>query len=259
MSGSDKILALLAERHSKDVFVPECKDGPTHYGQHRRMDAWVMPRSWSKPWVTAYEIKWSRSDFLRDDKWPRYLECCHQLYFAAPRKLIDPSELPAEVGLVEMASTGTRLLIKKKAPLRTEQVIPEDVWRYVLMCRATIGPESEDQSSADRWRAWLKRKRENHELGWEVRGRIREEHDELRSEAMQLRAQMKGYDRFREALRDAGIDPDTVFESWTIKQRIEEIVGTGLLDHVDREAGRCMGELELLRKKIAHVHGKTDD
>lgn len=46
---ASEILKLLAIKHSGDVFVPECKDGPTHYVSHSRLDAWVMARSWSKP------------------------------------------------------------------------------------------------------------------------------------------------------------------------------------------------------------------
>ena len=84
--GTAKVLArqivdLLDVRHGRDVFVPECKGGPTWGGGHRRLDAWAMRRSYTKPCVWGYEIKISRSDFFADEKWPGYLPFCNQFYF----------------------------------------------------------------------------------------------------------------------------------------------------------------------------------
>ncbi|WP_208112793.1 MmcB family DNA repair protein [Aureibacillus halotolerans] len=47
--------------------------------------------------ITVYEIKVSRSDFLRDDKWPAYKNQCHRFFFVCPKDLIKPEELPDEV------------------------------------------------------------------------------------------------------------------------------------------------------------------
>lgn len=72
---SAAVVELLRAKHSGDVFVEECKNGPTHSagrGGMVRMDAWAMPRSWAHPAVSGYEVKISRSDFLGDDKWPRW-------------------------------------------------------------------------------------------------------------------------------------------------------------------------------------------
>ena len=44
-----KIRQLLADKHSKDVFVPECKGGSTWFSDHDRLDAWAMARSWKNP------------------------------------------------------------------------------------------------------------------------------------------------------------------------------------------------------------------
>jgi hypothetical protein len=90
---SGDIIKLLKTKHSEDIFVPECKDGPSG-SSFAMIDAWAMPRSWSHPAVTAYEIKISRSDFVRDNKWQKYLACCNLFYFVAPTGIIDPNELP---------------------------------------------------------------------------------------------------------------------------------------------------------------------
>jgi hypothetical protein len=59
------LLKALAQRHKDDVFVPECKNGPTQTGSHRRLDAWVMLKTWSPVTMIGYEIKVSRSDCRR--------------------------------------------------------------------------------------------------------------------------------------------------------------------------------------------------
>jgi len=62
---SDDLLRLIADRHAEDVFVPQCKDGPTQgYGPKLRvLDAWAMRKSWSQWSTVGYEIKVSRDDF----------------------------------------------------------------------------------------------------------------------------------------------------------------------------------------------------
>ncbi|MEO8467548.1 MAG: MmcB family DNA repair protein, partial [Gammaproteobacteria bacterium] len=134
------LLALLRARHADDVFVDECKSGPTQLTEHERIDAWVMAKSWAHPMVTGYEIKVSRGDFLRDQKWQRYLPMCNALYFVCPAKLIAPNELPDDVGLMWASMTGSRLYTKKRAKPR-DVTIPEDVWRYILMSRVRITRE----------------------------------------------------------------------------------------------------------------------
>jgi len=165
------IIRLLREKHSSDVFVDECKDGPTWAGTHSRMDAWVMPRSWTKPETTGYEIKVSRSDFLRDDKWPGYLPLCHRFYFVAPPDVIQLAEVPVEAGLMVTTKNGTRLLTKKKAPTRNVE-IPESLWRYVLMCRVRVTSER-SLDPVEVWRRWLAEKDEQKHLGWNVSRNIR--------------------------------------------------------------------------------------
>jgi len=73
-----QLVDLLAAKHSEDVFVPECKLGPSYGDGNGRIDAWAMAKSWAHPLVNAYETKVSRSDFLNDNKWQMYLPFCNQ-------------------------------------------------------------------------------------------------------------------------------------------------------------------------------------
>lgn len=156
----------LAAKHAGDVYVAECKNGPSAGSSHSRLDGWAMAKSWSKPHVYGYEIKVSRSDFQRDEKWQNYLALCNSLYFVCPPKLIQPEELPGDVGL--LWCHGTRLLSKKKAAYRAVQ-IPESLWRYVVMCRSKIVDSTfnstEGESVREYWERWLKQKEEDRDIG----------------------------------------------------------------------------------------------
>lgn len=137
MVTNDQLIELLRIKHSKDVFVTECKNGPTYFSRMRRMDVWTMRRSWSDPRITAYEIKTSRADFLRDKKWRDYLEYCTQFYFVCPWGMIDPCEIESPAGLIYASKKVSRLYIKKRAPVRHIRD-PIGVWMYILMARAII-------------------------------------------------------------------------------------------------------------------------
>lgn len=218
------ILEALAVRHSKDVFIPECKDGPTHYSSHMRIDAWAMNRSWAHPVATAYEIKVSRADFLKDNKWPGYLPLCNQFYFVTPPDLISLAEVPAEAGLLTIA--GSRLLTKKKAPHRAIQ-LPEELYRYILMCRVVVGRgeyqvERSKDERVQEWRQFVNKRVELRELGYQVSKAIREKADAITLENERLKKRMEEYDDVRSLLRGLGIDPDRGVSTWSVEDRLKE-------------------------------------
>jgi hypothetical protein len=47
------------------------------------------------------EVKSCRADFVADKKWKNYLPFATHFYFAAPKGVINPNELPAGIGLIE--------------------------------------------------------------------------------------------------------------------------------------------------------------
>jgi hypothetical protein len=235
-----RLIDLLAAKHAKDVFVPECKDGPTHYGNHVRLDAWALASSWAHPCVYGYEIKVSRGDFLQDNKWPAYLPLCNQLYFVCPTGLIQPTEVSPDVGLMWASKTGTKLYTKKKAPYR-DVAIPEDVYRYVLMCRAKITREPLHLETArDFWERWLEDRDADKEFGSHVGGRIREHYLkrvlDVEAENQRLLKLMHGYDDVRRMLTRLGMNTESVW-SFTVERKIEEArtaVPTKLLTDLER-------------------------
>jgi len=217
------ILSALRQKHIEDVFVPECKDGSTQArSTHKKMDAWVMPRSWSKPHITGYEIKVTRGDFLGDRKWQGYLEMCNTLYFAAAPGIIHPNELPAEVGLMEAVGwgTGMRLITRKKAVCRTDQKIPESVFRYVLMCRATIGVDRE-MGARERAQQFLDEKEEDKALGLAVSRKTREMMRKLNRESQETRALCESYGSIIAYLQSAGIDHTSPYVGTIVRNKVK--------------------------------------
>lgn len=230
---SEQIIALLRARHSEDVFVTECKDGPSQMANgFSRMDAWAMPRSWAHPAITAYEVKVSRSDFLRDDKWRNYLNCCNVLYFACAPGIISPDELPADVGLLEMSKTGGRLFTRKKAAYRDFTTIEqirslESVFRYVLMCRAEIrGEFAPKPKNREFWERVLADKEEQkhygHRLGRQIREMISRQIDEVKCENDKLKKLMESYEDHRAMLEKMGLSREHV-AGWSFERRLKEI------------------------------------
>ena len=224
---SNHILKLLRDKHADDVFVAECKDGPTQgVANHSKLDAWVMPRSWTQPHLTGYEIKVSRSDFLGDEKWRNYLPLCNYLYFATAPGIINPTELPPAIGLIEASVTGSRLFIKRKAQYR-EIPEPSSLFRYVLMCRATVGGETREPSSRlAYWQEWMKKCEFEYSFGHSVSRRIREVVDsqiaKVADENRRLREQMELFTKHRELLKKLGLDEQCGV--WGFENRLKSAV-----------------------------------
>lgn len=158
------LVELLAQRHDKDVFVAECKTGSTWDGC-RRLDAWVLQKTWT-PWtIWGYEVKVSRSDFEQDQKWLEYLPYCHRFSFVCPGGLIRATDLPPGVGLVWASANGAKLFTKVQAARRQpDHEKLTELMSYVLMSRARIvndmweanGREVEPRTREERMERWRK-------------------------------------------------------------------------------------------------------
>jgi len=79
----------------------------------------------------AYEIKVSRSDFMAEkmdpDKRIPAMEVSDYFYFAAPRGLIAPMEIPKDCGLLVVYETGQSEILKEAPRLEATRLD----WRFV--------------------------------------------------------------------------------------------------------------------------------
>jgi hypothetical protein len=221
MTESDIVRALKL-RHADDVFVSQCKTGPSATGVGI-IDAWVMPRSWAHMNTIGYEVKVTRSDFVNDNKWKKYLPFCHSFYFAAPRGLIKPEELSDGVGLIEICAGATRSMIKRKAAFRNGDIRPE-VYQYVLMCRTQITRESKTDK-AQYWKDWLEERNSDDLLGKsvskEINRRIEEKITSVTDDNKRLMREAEVYTDVKQALSDMGI-PVEDLRKWKLQRCLEE-------------------------------------
>lgn len=251
-------LDLLRERHAKDLFVAECKNGPT-VGATRllRLDAWVFRPTWVPPTTIGYEIKMSRQDFLGDEKWRSYLPLCHQLNFVCPAKLIEPPELPTDVGLLWITSGGGRLYTKRKAVYREIEPAPFlDLVYYVLMHRVRIVSETPGLTrnrgdSLAHWREWVEQRAAGCRLGPEIRGKIRESHNKLLADNAELRQCIESYAEVRRRIEELGLPVDRPVSAWLAERKVHE-----LLDVVDARVVESVRDIAVRLSRLGDDLGR---
>lgn len=244
---ANDLLLLLAKRHFKDVFITECKSGSTYAANHKRLDAWAMKKSWVSPFTFGYEIKVNRNDFLKDDKWPAYLKLCNYFYFVVPHGIVSLEEIPESCGLLICSKNGTMLFTKKKAPFR-EVIIPESLYRYILMWRVHIIRECNSTSQLEYWKHWLAEKKEKQEIGYQVRGKIRELYNNLQKQVRHMENKIEIYDEFKRALINIGFDPDD-YSTWYVEDRLRQAL-QGVPPGIDSQIERLIENLITVKGEL---------
>jgi hypothetical protein len=180
---SSTIEKALARRHEGDFFLTEVKTGSTYFGTDKfRLDAVAFKKSWAHPRITGYEVKVSRSDFLRDEKFTSYLPYVHELYIATPAGLVKREELPQEIGLIWYDKEKDKLTVKKRPPPRQIEINAQ-MLLYIIYSRLDGDRYPFHSDKAAYYREWVEEKRSTRDLGHNVRNKmiddIREQHDAL--------------------------------------------------------------------------------
>jgi hypothetical protein len=251
------ILVLLESRHSKDVWIPECKDGPTWGSDGMvRLDGWAMKKSWSNFCSYGYEIKVSRQDFLKDDKWQAYLGLCNEFYFVCPPKIIQPTELPPEAGLLWTSAKSTMLYTKKKAP-RRQVDIPLELLIYIIMCRVKIVPSTlyygEEKDRSEYWKNWLSKKREDQGIGHaaskRLRELIREQIEKIDYENRRLKSEIDDLRDVQEFCAELGFKKINRYTARTIKNTVSDAI-KGIPDELRWTIDLSIDNLAKLKKLL---------
>jgi len=109
-------------------------------------DVLTAQKSYTKPMITAYEVKASRSDFqsdMRSGKWLRYREVTNRVLFAVPQGLVKRDEVPAEAGLIVYNADKCSWVV-----LRAGRVAQVDLaafeWQSLLFARPWKGEGGRD-------------------------------------------------------------------------------------------------------------------
>jgi len=248
------VRSALRNRHRKEVFIEEVKNGRSWGSNLRIMDAWALKLSWSPVATIGYEIKVSRQDFLQDNKWPNYLKLCHQLYFVAPKGLIAKEELPPEVGLLELLGKS-RLVSRKKAPYRREVNATQDFENLLLYLAMRCGPvqmrdEIEDSVGPKAyWEKWLQSKRDDLDLGRDVGREMRRRVLDLKVREDALETREAAVKTSEEFIREHGLKPDRHrFYLDSQLARLRQALPEGLTYEMDLLAKRLTNAVERLKE-----------
>jgi hypothetical protein len=192
---SADIQKALAHRHQRDFFLTEVKSGSTWSGSGVRiLDAVAMRLSYTKPYITGYEVKVTRSDFLRDNKFFTYLPLCHALYVVAPAGVVKREELPTEIGLIWYDANKKTLTTKKKPPARQVEVSTE-MLQYIIYSRMESDRIPFYSDKAEYFKAWLDNKLDNQILAQKVKGKLLSEIRRLESELRVANEFQRGVER----------------------------------------------------------------
>ncbi|KKL10846.1 hypothetical protein LCGC14_2551760 [marine sediment metagenome] len=255
------IIRLLERKYPIENFlsVPECKIGSTWF-KHRcsRFDLWVMARSWAHPRFIGCEIKVTRQDFLRDEKWQDYLPYCTEFYFVVPPGIIDPSEVPDTAGLMITSKNCKQLLIKKKAPVRDVE-IPQSIFIYILMCRTRVTADNTGREQEAIWQDRLRQMKANKSLGYDVASHLRRLVDkkvkDVIDENQALKEENRRLGMVKDCMDDFGISTDGLYTGRAgVKHKFEEAMGgipfdlVQFLKQVEINAGQALQALESRKK-----------
>ena len=220
---ADEIIRVLQRRHRRDLWFTEVKDGSTWLRDHHvRLDALAIRPSWTQPRLTGYEVKVTRSDFLRDEKWDAYLPLTHQFSFACPWDLIQPEELTTDVGLYWVSPEG-RIKQVRKPVLRPMRELPTALLYYVILSRLDSEHHPFFSGAREAIEAFLADKTARQELGRSFRSRLVRQVTELQQTLRQTQKErdmaVKRWEERAQTCRDLGLPSDP----WSFRSAIQRL------------------------------------
>lgn len=207
---STAIKIALAEKHWRDFFLTEVKSGPTQLvqaGSLKILDGLAVRKSWTNPCFTGYEVKISRSDFLRDAKFYTYEELCNCLYIICPKGMIDRTELPESVGLMYYDPEKKTITTRKKAIFRKIEYSPE-MLLYIIFSRLDSDRYPFFSDKQEYFEAYLAGKSDSRVLAHAIKTKLVKENSRLEQELEHLRGFEKQYEAYKaimEVLHNHGI------------------------------------------------------
>lgn len=209
-----EIKDLLAHRHREDVFVQELSSFIEN--KSVRIDGWAMVRGSNL--TIGYEVKVDKRDFNNDGKWHLYKRMCHELYFVCPWSMIQPDELPPDVGLIWVSKLGNKLYMKKKAVRHDTDIQMEySLVKSILWNRCTIEKRVYRESPKEFWTAWLKERKVDRTFGRglskTLKRTIKDKITEVEKENQRLEYENSVLSSFKKKLYEfSGISPERTVE-----------------------------------------------
>ena len=260
---ADEVLLALSRRHAQDLWLTEVKTGPTWtaaVGQLHRIDGIAIKRSWTAPCITGYEVKISRQDWVRDEKWHAALPDCHAFYCACPPDLIQPEELPAEVGLIWVLAGG-RVSVRRKAVRRDVDLSPLLLY-HIVISRTEPDRHPFFSGTREALEAWVADKKARQGLGIRVRGHIsdvvakaEDRAEAAEREASRLREDAQKWRRTSEILAAAG--HDMRWGGWRWEETVQRLATGGAPAHIERRLRDAAREITAVADALGPAERET--
>lgn len=251
---SNEIKAALAKKHGdREFFITECKNGPTGTGM-LQFDGLAIHKSWAHPNIVGYEIKVSRSDFQRDNKFFGYMPYCHELNFVVPTGLIDRMELPNDIGLMYY-NPETKAITTKKKAIHRKIEIDAEMLLYIIMSRLESDRLPFHSSKAEYWEEWLAGKISDRDLGYHVRSKLVRRLEELERENHSFRhfkEERDEYNKIIEVIQKHGI------RTWhNVPEALDAALSRSYppeLDTIQNQIQVAIKEIDKLKAKEAQIN-----
>ena len=254
---------LLRAKHSDDLLFEEIGIGSEGMdrgsGTNGRFDGYAVAKSWSRALYVGYEIKVSRQDFLRDDKWPKYLGACTQFYFVVAHGIADSSEVGEKAGLIECSKNCKKLYVRKKAP-RLEPNM--DRVFNIMKTAAMRGFKGAEDTEAEAAEKILNDERAVHR-GQLVNAALSQKKYQLDTQEKALAKRERLVEEFREALKRRGLRLHHSYDWDTHSRRLEvaeKELDAGLL-RISEEARGQLHQLDKLAnaatRLVTRINGIT--
>lgn len=192
------IKSAIARKHTQDFFLTEVKNGSTYFPPvdgMKILDGLAIKKSYTKPCFTGYEVKVSRSDFLRDAKYHTYSTLVNQLYVVCPKGMIDKAELPEHIGLMYYHPDSGAISTRKKAIYRQVEY-SADMLLYIIYSRLDSDRIPFFSDREEYIRAYLKDKQTGRSLSYAFKSKMLEEIKRLQDENDKLSQFKKMRERY---------------------------------------------------------------
>jgi hypothetical protein len=95
-------------------------------------------------WIRGFEIKRSRGDFRRDEKWTLYSQFCSSLSIVCPEGVVQASEVDEPFGLLWVLADGSLRWAKKLKRFQHRESLAW-LWTYVQVLEYVL-PRAQEQN-----------------------------------------------------------------------------------------------------------------
>lgn len=261
---STDIKLALAEKHYRDFFLTEVKSGPTQIaavGSLKILDGLAIRKSWTNPCFTGYEVKISRSDFLRDAKFYTYEELCNCLYIVCPKGMIDRTEIPESVGLMYYDADKKAITTKKKAIFRKIEYSPE-MLLYIIFSRISSDRYPFFSDKQEYFKAYLEGKSDNRVLAHAVKTKLLEDNVRLEQQLETLRGFERQYDAYKAIIEVLHKHRIYGFRSKDIAEELDKALSTKCPEDITdilQSAERMVERLKRMEEKNKNESAQREE